>query len=70
LRDGENALLVPAGDPSAIARSVHRLAGDPTLRARLKEGGLATARLHTETIFNEAVLAALTEAARISHGGA
>jgi phosphatidylinositol alpha-1,6-mannosyltransferase len=55
LRDGENALLFDAGDASALAAAVKRLAGDRALRARLREGGAATAPLHTEDIFNAAV---------------
>ena len=43
LRDQENCLLVPPGDPRAIAAAVRRLADDPQLRARIRTGGLATA---------------------------
>jgi glycogen(starch) synthase len=56
LRDGQNALLFEAGDAGALAGAVTRLAGDPALRARLREGGAATAPLHTEAVFNAAVL--------------
>jgi glycosyltransferase involved in cell wall biosynthesis len=35
LRDGEHALLVPAGDAPALAAALRRLAGDRDLRARL-----------------------------------
>ena len=37
LTDGENAILVPAGDPGALAAAMIRLAGDSNLRARLGE---------------------------------
>jgi glycosyltransferase involved in cell wall biosynthesis len=47
LEDGANALLVPAGDPGALAAAVEKLAGDPDLRALLVAGGLATCRHHT-----------------------
>jgi glycosyltransferase involved in cell wall biosynthesis len=41
LVDGESALLVPPGDPNALARALVRLAGDDTLRAQLAQGGRA-----------------------------
>lgn len=37
LSDGENALLVPAGDPHALAAAMSRLAADAELRRRLGE---------------------------------
>lgn len=63
LRDGENALLFEAGDAGALAAGVERLAADPALRARLREGGLATAPQYTEDHFNQAVLDELHAAA-------
>jgi glycosyltransferase involved in cell wall biosynthesis len=64
LRDGENCLLFAAGDAQALAAAVRRLAEDPALRARLRDGGLATAPAHTEAVLNEAVERALLGAAR------
>jgi glycosyltransferase involved in cell wall biosynthesis len=59
LRDGVNALVVPPDDPAAVAGAVRRLAEDPGLRARLREGGLTTAREHTAEEFYARVEAAL-----------
>jgi glycosyltransferase involved in cell wall biosynthesis len=44
LRDGESALLVPAGDPQALAAGLRRLAGNPVLADALSAGGLAAYR--------------------------
>jgi glycogen synthase len=56
LRDGENALLYPMDDPSALAERVRRLAADPALRERVRAGGLATAAELTEARWLEAVV--------------
>jgi glycosyltransferase involved in cell wall biosynthesis len=39
LRDGESALLVPQGDPDALADALRMLAADAGLRERLSRGG-------------------------------
>jgi glycosyltransferase involved in cell wall biosynthesis len=39
LRDGEHALLVPAGEPDPLADALCRLLADPALRARLGHNG-------------------------------
>jgi glycosyltransferase involved in cell wall biosynthesis len=39
LVDGESAVLVPPGDPAALAESVTAIAGDATLAERLSRGG-------------------------------
>ena len=46
LADGTSALLVPPGDPDALAAALRRLAGDTQLAQRLAEGGLAAYREH------------------------
>jgi glycosyltransferase involved in cell wall biosynthesis len=42
LVDGESALLVPPGDPAALAAAVRRLAADPGLARRLSVAGRAS----------------------------
>jgi glycosyltransferase involved in cell wall biosynthesis len=44
LVDGESALLVPAGDPEALAAALRRLADEPELRRQLGAGGHAVYR--------------------------
>ena len=44
LRDGDSALLVPPGDPEALAAAVRRLAGEPELAQRIGAAGLAAYR--------------------------
>ena len=53
LRDGENCLLVPAGDAGALAAAVRRLAADPELRKHLVIGGRETAARYTRERFVE-----------------
>jgi glycogen(starch) synthase len=47
IRDGDNALRMPVDDPRALAGLVNRLAENPDLRAKLREGGLRTAAEHS-----------------------
>jgi len=44
LSDGENALLVPPGDPRAAAAALDRMLNDPALAARLGAAALAQAQ--------------------------
>jgi glycosyltransferase involved in cell wall biosynthesis len=46
LADGDSALLVPAGDPEALAAAVTRLCDDRELAQRIGDGGLAAYREH------------------------
>jgi glycosyltransferase involved in cell wall biosynthesis len=63
LRHEDNCLVyTPRNSARDLARAVERLAADPALRARLRDGGLATAPRFTERRYNEAIAAALDEA--------
>lgn len=42
--DGRNGLIVPAGDPEALAAAIRRLLDDNTLRRRLAQAGLESYR--------------------------
>lgn len=42
--DGETGLLVPAGDPAALADALGRVLGDEALRRRMGEAGMRAAR--------------------------
>jgi len=46
LRDGETALLVPGGDPHALAAALRRLLNDPKLRLRLGAAARREAELN------------------------
>ena len=65
LVDGENCVLFEAGEASALAGALTRLAKDAVLRRRLYDGGLETAARYTEPLYNEAVEQALREAADV-----
>ena len=65
--DGENCLLAdPDAGPGPLADALLRLAADAELRARLREGGLATAGRYPDTAFANAVAAAAAETAAAS----
>ncbi|MEJ7566997.1 MAG: glycosyltransferase [Gaiellaceae bacterium] len=54
LRDGESALLVPAGDAPALAAAIRLLVGDDELARRIGAGGLAAYRAHaSEEVLGE-----------------
>ena len=42
VRDGENGLLVPAGDPAALAAALRRYLGDAELQQRLRAAAAAS----------------------------
>jgi len=47
VRDGATGLVVPPGDPAALACALRRLFGDPALRARLGVAGHAAVAAHS-----------------------
>ncbi len=53
----ENALLVPKQDPPALRAAIERLRDEPELRARLVDGGRATAVRFTEAAWAERIVA-------------
>ncbi len=69
LADGENSLLFTAGDASALAAALDRLAGDPDLRERLRESGFQTAGRHGEDEFNRRALQEVLTCARRARNG-
>jgi glycosyltransferase involved in cell wall biosynthesis len=66
LRDRRNALVIPAGDPAALAGALVLLAGQPRLRASLADAGIRDVLAFTHSAWVDAFAAAL----RISAPGA
>jgi glycogen synthase len=64
VRDEDNALVIGADDPRALAAAVQRLADDGGLRRTLCEGGRATAARHTAAEFDRRTVAAIAATAR------
>ena len=65
LSDGENALLIRAGDATALADALERLVGDPALRERLGRAAFDTAPQYgwdRRALHLESVLARAAEA--------
>ena len=54
VRDGENGLLVPPGDPDAFAEALRRFLGDEELRERLRSHAQASVEhLRSERVYGE-----------------
>lgn len=47
IEEGVNGLLVPPGDPAALARAVAEIAGDPGRYARISRANFRKARMHS-----------------------
>ncbi len=50
VRDGENGLLVPPGDPAALAAAIERFFSDSELRARLADAAPASVERYSEEV--------------------
>lgn len=59
VRDGTNGLVVPAGDSSALAAAMSRLAGDPQLRERMGVRGAEDVRAYSYEAWADGFSAAL-----------
>jgi glycosyltransferase involved in cell wall biosynthesis len=60
VRDGDNGLVVPAGDSAALANAIGRLAADAPLRARLGQTGASDVRSFSHDAWAEGFSEALT----------
>jgi glycosyltransferase involved in cell wall biosynthesis len=59
VRDGRNGLVVPAGDPGALAGALRRLAADASLRTRLGTAGAGDVQAYTHEAWATGFSAAL-----------
>jgi glycosyltransferase involved in cell wall biosynthesis len=63
VRDGETGIVVPAGDPDALAAGIHRLLADEPLRRRLGDGARTAVSRYTYDAMAAAFDLALLHAA-------
>ncbi|HWX45005.1 MAG TPA: glycosyltransferase family 4 protein [Solirubrobacteraceae bacterium] len=68
VRDGRNGLVVPTGDPRALAAALRRLADDPPLRARLGAAGADDVQAFTHAAWAQGFASAL-DSLGLSRGG-
>lgn len=61
VRDGHNGVIVPAGDPVALAAALRTLAGDPSLRARMGAAGRTDVSAYTHDAWARGFSGALAE---------
>ena len=62
VRDGENGLLVPPGDPAALAAAIERFFSDGELRARLADAAPPSVEGYSEDAVFTAIEAELQRA--------
>jgi glycosyltransferase involved in cell wall biosynthesis len=62
VHDGRNGLVVPAGDPGALASALRTLHDDPELRTRLGDNGAQDVAPYTHAAWADAFAAALSDA--------
>jgi glycosyltransferase involved in cell wall biosynthesis len=63
VRDGKTGVVVPAGEPDALADALRTLAGDPARRAELGAAGAAAVAAHTPDAWAAGISSALAAAA-------
>ncbi len=68
VHDGRNGLVVPAGDPRALAGALRQLAADRALRARLGAAGAEDVRAYTHDAWARGFSSAL-DSLGLSRGG-
>jgi glycosyltransferase involved in cell wall biosynthesis len=67
---GDAALLVPPGEPDAMAAALDRIGREPELRGRLEQAGIALAQANTIESESERVAAFIRDAAGAPSGNA